>query len=252
MSNPFKRASNNRFNQLLDDNVSHDIFKNKDKSKKKEEIKTTSSSETDKKENVFLKQSSKNDNYKNDNYRNDNYKNDNYRNDNYRNNNFSKKAEILIKEKPIIQETINIEENYDELFPTFTTNTKNLSNNVLDFTLAFKKIEDTEKPNKRLIEPGWTLYEVINGKLVCERGPLTKWEQKMNDMEKYKQTQHYLLLKSIREMEYSTNLNRRLYDSINGEGAYDEFHYVEPSYESEDEEDNVYNDDSTNDDDEYY
>lgn len=217
MSNPFKSTSN-RFN-LLDDRNSSSPFENKRKKEKEKEEKQDKVSEP--RENRFLR----------------NYEKNNLREFYNERNKVTKN--IISNEK----KEVNLEQNFEELFPEMIKNKQSCStDSVLDFKSVVNKIEEPIiEPT--FIKPGTIILKYENNKIIYQRGPLTKWEKQQEIEYVYQTTPHYIMTNAICKMEENWNLHERIYDSINGEGSYNEKFNVEPiynsDYEEDDEEDSV-------------
>ncbi len=198
MSNPF--ASNNRFSTLSE--ASNNPFGNK-----KEKRESNLTKDQPKGENRFLK-----------------------RDNNYRR---YREPVVTLKEPEKVKEFI-LEENL-ESFPTTievkNTNTKNIGPNFKD---VLNQVVIIEKPViTNTVKPGHIKLMDTNGNPVFERGPLTDWEKEQIEKEEYQKTPYYIMNTAINKMQTFWDLDERLYDYLNGEGAYKEKYCLPPVYDSD-------------------
>jgi hypothetical protein len=209
-NNPFK--VNNRFSFLNEDN--DDIKQNKVN-------KTPDTSKTqDTKPNNFLKS--------NNNNRNLEYK----RREKSSNN--SEKQESKVK--PI---EINLEEKFEELFPDTISSKKVIDNSPkMNFKNIVNLPTENDLTNKSTLKPGHVCLKSVNGTIVYERGPLTKWEKTQHRKDLYEDSPHYIMSKTVAIMEKFWDTEERLFDLMNGEGSYKEKYSVRKIYDSESDDDN--------------
>jgi hypothetical protein len=205
MSNPFK-SSSNRFN-LLDERNSSSPFENKRKKEKEEKQDKVA----EQRENRFLRNYDKNKGTKN-----------------------------IISNANNEKKEVNLEQNFEELFPEMIKNKPASSKESikLDFKSLVNKIE-VEEPiiETTFIKPGSVVLKYENNKIVSQRGQLTKWEKQKEIETFYELSSHYIMTNAIYKMEELWDLYERVYDSINGEGTYNEKFRIEPIYNSDYEED---------------
>ena len=227
MSNPFKAS--NRFNFL--DNDYEDSNKNKDKNKDKNKL-VNNTQITDDKHNNFLHNKKK------------------------VSINYNKKidTEVLNKDKDQNKNkdiVLDLNNNFDELFPgmhnksvTYTSvNYDDLNNSNINFKATLNNAINNnfvKDENKNIIKAGSVKLSYINNKVIYESGPLTKWEKKQLYKEHYEMSPTYVMSKAITIMEDFWDLDKNLYDLMNGEGSYEANFCLEPIYNSEDEDEDEY------------
>lgn len=156
MSNPFK-SSSNRFN-LLDDTNSTTNSRPFDKKKKQDKVSETTSRE-EPKENRFLKP----------------------RESNIPRNSYNERRNVkydCVSNENIKKKEINLEENFEELFPEMVkqnlVTSESTSISLLDFKSVVNKVEIEEPSVEINITPGTVLLRYENNKIIGLRGPLTK------------------------------------------------------------------------------
>jgi hypothetical protein len=185
--------------------------------------------------NSFLKPNNRfhplDDSISNKNIRYQSTQNSKYKGFRERQNNFKSKS-------PFIQ-TVNIDANDLVLFPKLLTNVNTTDNsyNVISST-KFKdimtKIKIDEKSNGIDIDPGWVKLSSVNGKTVIEYGPLTECMKKQKKIEEIKKQQeddlNYNMFKAIEAMKANWDNYELQYDSIHGEGAFDDRFKLTPIY----------------------
>jgi len=207
MSNPFLHT-NNRFSLLSGE--SNNPFDNK-KEKRTSKIVEDSNS---KRENKFLKENTK----------------------------YKRHIEPNIIKKVVEAPK---EFNLEEAFPDINIKNKNENENenkiietkFKDVVNQVIKVEKTTNVNT--VKPGHIRIMDENGNPVFERGPLSKWEKKQLELEEYQKTPHYIMTTAINKMQTFWDLDEKLYDYLNGEGAYKEKYCLPPVYDSDE-----YNSDS--------
>jgi len=221
-NNPF---TNNRFHFLDEDNS--DKFKSVKKEKKTESY--------DSSNNSFTKESQR--------------INDSRRYSSF--NSFrSNKTSDIIKEV----KTFNIEETN---FPEIQENIKTMKQSTSDsfkFKDALNKQKDiilnTELEENK-IKPGWVEISLVNGKTVFKEGPLTPYMIQQQEKEEYENTPHYIMNTAITSMRKGWKRYIDEYNSIHGEGSYEELYVLPPvygpEYDSEEEADDSNDSDNSGD-----
>lgn len=160
-------------------------------------------------------------------------------------NNFKSKS-------PSIQ-NIKIDSNDFVLFPGLSnTNTTTKNNEVsTKFKDIMTKIKIDEKSDVIDIDPGWVKLSNVNGKTVIEYGPSTECMKKQQKVEKINKQRendiNYNMIKAVETMKSNWDNYEIQYDSIHGEGAFDDRfklttiygpeYYTDYSMEEYDEED---------------
>jgi hypothetical protein len=91
--------------------------------------------------------------------------------------------------------------------------------------------DDIVTPNKcdNNVEPGWVQIHSVNKQTIFKYGPTLPHHNNNNNNnndDKEYDMNHAITLMSTNWEQYKTN-----YDEINGEGMYDDIHYLSPSYE---------------------
>ena len=215
-----KPNDNNRF-QFLD---------------KKDEIKDNKPVKNDKKlavydssNNSFTNPTKKFDrpqnNRRDDNRRDDNRRDDNRRDDNRREPNFKPREREPVKIPEIVLTP--------ELFPELISN--NTTNNQLSDSTNFKDILNTKVEieiitNENKIEPGFIEITVVNRKFITNCGPLTPSDKKFKEEEERENNVNYCMNRVVGVLDKLWKKHKEVYDSINGEGTYDELYYLQPVY----------------------
>ena len=104
--------------------------------------------------------------------------------------------------------------------------------------------------NENSISPGWTEITHLNGKSFFKHGPPTLKQQKLDNQKELENQRennpNYIMLKLNEILNKNWDLNEKIYNSINGEGAYVErfiLPYIYGSeYYSQSDEDDDYSD----------
>lgn len=247
----------NRFDILQDDNNDINV-RNNSPLKKFDESKKNSQYEPSK--NSFQKQPFKRDEI-NNNYENRNrginrrdIRNKNSNVENERLSNRFKTSEEQTKQ-------INLDLNDTEIFPELihkNNDDNNDENNV--YSVKFKDIlEDVTKRDdiqkKDQISPGWLQMTLVNRKIVTKHGQSTLYMEKLEKEKELENDINYIMYNIVETLKTNYEEHEKKYDSINGEGAYNEKFRLSPVYgsdydtESESENSNSINDDNI---DEYY
>jgi hypothetical protein len=146
---------------------------------------------------------------------------------------------------------VEIDFNNTELFPELIDKKENNINDnsdMLNFKYILNNIEDTPKNTDKIL-PGWIQITMVNKKVVIENGPPTLYSINMEKQKELENDINYNINNIVKAMTKIYEENEKSYDSINGEGAYEErfklLPVYGPEYDSEGEEIN-------NDDNEYY
>jgi hypothetical protein len=170
------------------------------------------------------------DNRRDDNRRDDNRRDDNRRDDNRRDDNISKP-----NFKPRERETVKIPEIVltPELFPELISN--NTSNTQLSDSTNFKDILNTNVEidiitNENKVKPGFIEITLVNRKFITNCGPLTPSDKKFKEEEEKEKNVNYCMNRVVGVLDKLWKKHKEVYDSINGEGTYDELYYLPPVY----------------------
>lgn len=143
------------------------------------------------------------------------------------------------KSKSSSFQTINIDANDLALFPELsnsstTTITSNNNKVSTKFKDIMSKIKIDEKSDVIDIEPGWLKLSSVNGKTVIEYGPPTecmKLQQKVENINKQREDDvNYNMIKAVETMKSNWENYEICYDSIHGEGAFDDRFKLTPIY----------------------
>jgi len=148
---------------------------------------------------------------------------------NYKRNNSSNR---INKEANIVKETqiFNIEEIE---FPEIVSNTKTSeTSSIFNFKDALKKQNETLKNdlNENKIKPGWIELSLENKKIVSKEGPFTPYLLRQLEIEEYEETPHYIMNKACIEMNKNRVRYIEEYNSIHGDGAFEEKYILPPVY----------------------
>lgn len=146
-----------------------------------------------------------------------------------KNDNTSNKFKNIVKIEE--KKEINLVENFDQLFPETIKISKNKIN------------ETTESSN---------FLEAINKEVIIDKNidlsPINNEPTYDKDKDP-----NYIMTKAINLMEYYWDLDRRFYDHMHGEGAYDELYCMDAVYsDSDDSDDDLYEEEDEEDDDQEY
>lgn len=262
----------NRFEILQDDN---NDGKNNPSLKNLDERKKNSKYEPSK--NLFQKQPFKQDEINKNNYEdrgiNRNRNRDRDRDRDINRNNYVENEQLTNRFKTSEEQTkqINLDLNDTEIFPELIhkendsiNNDKNNNKNNDDknnvYPIKFKDILDDVTKRDDIqknvqISPGWLQMTLVDRKIVTKHGQPTLY---MENLEKQKELENdidYIMYNIVETLKINYEEHEKKYDSINGEGAYNEKFRLSPVYgsdydtESESENSNSNNDDNI---DEYY
>jgi hypothetical protein len=215
-NNPFLKSkeTNNRFNFLDDEDTNKSSFKESSNKSNRKNI------EYDASQNSFTQPSRP---------RVTDRDREPYRPNNRRNNDYKPR-------EPSPPPVVKVDTNDTTLFPELTPIKENTT--IVKASTNFKDILTTvieqEKPKTNPIPPGWVQIASVNRKAVYNYGPKTAWMMKQEKQEEI-QTQldedpNHIMFQAIEQMKKSWELYERNYDSINGEGAYDERFRLSPVY----------------------
>ena len=125
----------------------------------------------------------------------------------------------------------------DTDFPELYTNSKQIKEQSLPTNYSFKtavSIPDAVytanncENDNIIVEPGWVQIHSVNNQPIFKYGSNVNIKQQVaaniNDTE-------YDMNNAITTMSTNWKQYRTTYDEINGEGMYDDIHYLSPSYE---------------------
>ena len=190
--------------------------------------------------NPFLRpkeQRSNNDQNKNEKYNSSNnsftksYNNNSISNDTRSQNGFSKEnRSFKSKDKAPIKtnEFILSEDLFPMLAPIVAT--KQISTNFKDALNYKNNVDDTEN-NK--LKSGWIEIYKSNNNIIFNEGEPTPYKIKKQQIEKLKDDPNFMMNKAINRIQIKWDRYRKMYDSIYGEGSYDDLYYLPPIYGSE-------------------
>ena len=143
-------------------------------------------------------------------------------------NNFKQREKEKEPVKEIVKEIVLT----PDIFPELLSNNTNISQ-VL-YTTNFKDILTKVQPeiniNKNIIKPGFVELTLVDRKIVTKYGPSTPSEKKNKAIEERLNSVDYCMNKVIVGLEQIWNNRKDEYDSINGEGSYDELYYLPQVY----------------------
>ena len=226
--NPFLKSTNNRF-QILDQD--QDLETNQEFRQKKDK----KPSSYDASNNSFTRQ----------------YNTSRFHN---RDTGYGFRKPESIKPQPVKEFDIST-----EIFPEMQGSSINKEETVVepssnktqfkDIITKVNNTNDTIYENK--IKPGWVEISRVNGKTIFKKGPLTPYLIHLQEQEELENDPNYIMNKAITQMIINRNRYIIEYNSIHGEGAYEEMYILPPVYgpEYDTEEDD---DADTNSSDEYY
>lgn len=215
--NPFKTNSNSsRFSKenFFTDEESKTSF-SRVKEKKEKESRQSSESR-DKIINTFIQDNKKNDNYKRAPKNNQRFKNyvSDIKNDNHNDNN-KKDFAIDIEDFPVLGNA--------DIKETNVTTEKT-------FTDVLNTIKISEDDNQDKIKPGWVVISKNKETNANEflYGEMTPYQIKVQE---YENDISHMMSCIEFELNRIWNKNKDIYDSINGEGSYEEKFYLPPVYD---------------------
>ena len=201
--NPF---TNNRFHFLDDDNVANEKFKSVKKEKKSELYDSSNNSFTREKTRF----------------------NNNNRYSSYNSFNRNNKTPDKVKEVKIF----NIEETD---FPEMEN--KLLSQQTASVNINFKDALNKQNEvvlkteiEQNNVKPGFIEITRINGKTVFKEGSITSYMIEQNEKEEYQNTPHFIMNKAVCNMRKGWERYINEYNSIHGEGAYEDMYVLPPVY----------------------
>jgi hypothetical protein len=169
-------------------------------------------------------------NRRDDNRRDDNRRDDNRRDDNRRDDNRSKQSFRQREIAPVkIPEVVLTPDLFPELISNNTTNTQ-LSDSTNFKDVLNTKVEIEIITNKNTVEPGFVEITVVNRKIITKCGPLTPSDKKFNEEAERENNVDYCMNNVIGVLDKLWKKYKEDYNSINGEGAYDELYYLPPVY----------------------
>jgi hypothetical protein len=200
--NPF---TNNRFHFLDDDNVANEKLK----SVKKTDLYDSSN-------NSFTREKTR-------------FNNNNNNNNNRYSNSFNRnKLSDKIKEVKIF----NIEEtDFPEMENKIISQPTSSVN--INFKDALNKQNDVVQQSDIIennVPPGFIEITRIHGKTVFKEGPLTSYMIEQKQKEEYQNTPHYIMNKAVCNMRKGWERYINEYNSIHGEGAYEDRYVLPPVY----------------------
>jgi hypothetical protein len=210
--NPF---TNNRFHFLDEDNITNEKFKSVKKEKKTDLYDSSNNSFT--KEKNPTHSQTRNYNYN----RNSSYNSFNSFNKNY-------KSPDKVKEVKIF----NIEEiDFPEMENNIISHqTSSVNVNFKDALNKQNEIVLRTEIEQNNVKPGFIEISRINNKTVFKEGPLTSYMIEQNEKEVYENNPYYIMNKAICIMSKNWDRYMNEYDSIHGEGAYEEMFVLSPVY----------------------
>jgi hypothetical protein len=124
-------------------------------------------------------------------------------------------------------------------FPEFLVN-KNCepqSSATINYIKALSTANEIIK-EENILQPGWIEYKMNKETKNVETiyGTKTASQLRRERKDQLDNDTHYLMQKSILQMTKNWNQYKAEYDSIYGEGSYDELYYLSPIYTDNDEE----------------
>jgi len=138
----------------------------------------------------------------------------------------------------------------EEMFPTLganiSTNETTCNQNYKD--VISTRLEKEEEKNK--VPSGWVEIRQVKGVCHYRYGSETHYQMKCRLREEFESTPHYIMNKAVTEIMKKRDNHITEYDSIHGEGAYEERFVLPPVYGPEyDTEEEEFTDDSEEDED---
>jgi len=133
----------------------------------------------------------------------------------------------------------------DADFPVLIKNNNTTSDNTI--TTNYKDIiasndSSTNLSQQNNILPGYIEISKINGKIYFKNGPLTPYQIKLNNLNKYEEylsnDPNYIMNNAITFMKNNWEKYRLEYDSVYGEGAYEDKFIYKNDYETDYDSDN--------------
>jgi len=92
-----------------------------------------------------------------------------------------------------------------------------------------KELVDSELLENN-VKPGWVEISSVKGKTVFKEGPLTPYLIQQIEKEEYENTPHYIMNTAITSIIKARDRYISEYNSIHGEGAYEELYILPPAY----------------------
>jgi hypothetical protein len=140
---------------------------------------------------------------------------------------------------PKAKEFIFSEDLFPDLIPP--TNEKSIENTTSKFKdILNTEIDESLAIQKNIIQPGWIEISRINGKNIVKNNELTPYEIKMKKINELTNNPNYIMNTVITTMNKNRDKHIQCYDSIHGEGSYEELFVLLPVYDEEYEDDNSY------------
>ena len=217
-NNPFKTTNNNNNqNRFAFLDIDNEPPSNKFNKKKQKNEETRDNKE--KSDNIFLNPKTTENSYR-DRDRIPRY---------FKENNKPKSASVIV---PVPVPEFNISE---QVFPDIVKTNKSKNSSLeeepkISFKTVLNKVVPEEEKPVNNIKPGCVEITQVNRKIVFSYGPKTKYQLNQEYLEEVHKTPNYIMNKAITTILQNRELDRKIYDSIYGEGAYDEEHYVPPVY----------------------
>jgi hypothetical protein len=215
--------SNNRFLQSKEPNKSNrfdflDSEEPNNKTRNKEKDKKNSH-QYESSNNCFTKSSSKDNHALND-KQSDKHK----REHRPRNSNHFKEVPIATPTEFIIS---------DESFPSLNPIIEPSKNNSSNFKDALNQHNEIVVTEDITLGPGWIQIHKVNNHIVIKQANISPYDIKMQQIKELQEDPNYIMDRVITTMEKNWIKYKIEYDNIHGEGAYDDLHYLSPSYDSE-------------------
>jgi len=119
-----------------------------------------------------------------------------------------------------------------DIFPELLNTNTNISQVLYstNFKDILTKVEPEIHINKNTIKPGFVEMTVVDRKIVTKYGTSTPSVKKNKAIEERSNNVDYCMNKVIIGLEKIWNNRKDEYDSINGEGSYDELYYLPQVY----------------------
>ena len=137
-------------------------------------------------------------------------------------NNFERKQNKSVKDNSFVPKTdlIIISE---EAFPSLASNNNQIDTNTINFKDVLNHSKEKIVKEDNTLKPGWIEISKINGtiNIIDNSCP-----EKVADL-------HFLMRKTISQMQKKWVNSKTIYDDIYGEEAFDNLHYLSPVYDSD-------------------
>jgi hypothetical protein len=139
----------------------------------------------------------------------------------------------------------------EHLFPSLGGNTQPLSKTattIKDFKDVVNTVKECPAEDSNVIKPGWVEVSRIGRKNNYRYGAKTEYQKQMEDVAEIENDPNYVMNKAIDSITKQRDQYIMSYNTIHGEGAYEERFIMQPCYGSEYDTDEDSVEDDANDD----